>query len=133
MKTYEYTINPGTQTEYTFYFDADSRVAADKLVKQRTKRNSKTEFVATHPVKTLQQISAVNHSSKISAQPHAFMFECTHNSEHVWMTDSEASHAFQERCSKCKKTLGAANVDPVTYKHVFDFGEQHNFEHARGC
>lgn len=115
MKTFEFKINAGAGNEFTFYFDAQNLHTAEAIAKTRTKRGRKFEYVATHPVETLQQIQNEDHSAKISAQPRAFMFVCENNPDHVWMTDSDSSHAFKERCSKCR------NADPITYKFAIDY------------
>jgi hypothetical protein len=133
MKTFEFKINAGEGNEFTFFFDAQNLHTAEAIAKERTKRGHKFEYVATHPVETLQEIPQTIHSDELSSQPRAFMFECKINPDHVWMTDSDASHVYKERCSKCSRNaknkirtfdvLGHVHfeVEPVTYKHIFDY------------
>lgn len=118
MKTFEFLINAGEANEYTLFFDSQNLHTAEIVAKERTKRGHKIQHVATHPVSKLQELQEVNHTNKLTTQPFAFMFECKHNPKHVWMTNSSASHVFQERCSECKP---AKKVDPITYMLAVDY------------
>ena len=123
MKTFEFKINAGEGNEFTFYFDAQNLHAAEAVAKERTKRGHTFEHVATHPVETLQKLQSENHSEKIpTSKAHTFFFDCTHpKCNHIWTTDSECSHVFQERCESCR--VNDRDDSPQTYEHMVDWNE----------
>jgi ssDNA-binding Zn-finger/Zn-ribbon topoisomerase 1 len=125
MRTFEFVINQGQASEYTFFLDAQNLHTAEAIAKVRTKRNHKAEYVATHPVKKLQSLPHVNHTDEVAAnQPHTFFFECpTPKCKHLWTADSVSSIAYKERCPKCRRKH--INDKPVSYQYMVDWRESY--------
>ena len=119
MKTYEYKVNAGKTTEYTFFFKATNKDEADAIAKARTKRNEKAECIETHPASHLQALQSEDHSSKTPvSKSRTFFFEC--NRKHVWTHEEAFSHMFKTICPECSRK-SVLKVEPITYEFLVDW------------
>ncbi len=129
MKTYEYTVHPDTPRETKLFFSAGNREQADELVKEFTKRNSKTVFVEVHNKAMLQSLPE---RIKSSSSEYLLIYTCP-ECGYEWAKTGEtfkgygklrkrtgtSSHMFQMPCQNeyVEHTTDASKC--VTYNRVY--------------